>query len=144
MLYVPILTAIETMLSADASTKDLIKAYRLFTAPESGSRMTPLCVMAPNLDVEPGISGFGPTILRNTKVPIEIHLLERSYDIQDRHKAAVTAMDTLQHNVCNVFEADPCLSASVANSKITRIQLQRYDAEYFEFVITLLVDTKLE
>jgi hypothetical protein len=145
MLFVPILTAIQTMLSADASTKDLIKAYRQFTPPEPGTWDTPLCVLGPDLDIEPNLSGYGPTILRNKKVDLTIHLLERSYDdVQDHHKATVIALDTLQHNACAVFEADPTLSASVANSKITRLQLQRYDEEYFEFIITLTVDTKLE
>ena len=144
MLFVPILTAIETMLSADASTKDIIKGYRQFTVPEPGTWATPLCVLAPDLDIEPNLSGFGPTILRNRKVPIEIHLIGRSYDVQDLHKAAVTELDNLQDKVCNVFEVDPTLSNTVSNSKIDRIQLQRYDEEYFEFIITLIVDTKLE
>ena len=144
MLFVPILTAIETMLSTDASTKDLIKAYRQITLPEPGTWGTPLCVLAPDLDIEPNLSGFGPTILRNRKVPIEVHFLGRSYDVQNLHKSAVTELDTLQHNACAVFEADPTLSAVVANSKIERIQLRRFNEEYFEFLITLTVETKLE
>jgi hypothetical protein len=113
--------------------------------PEPGTWATPLCVLGPDLDIEPNLSGYGPTILRNRKVDLTIHLLERSYDdVQTEHKAAVTALDTLQHNACAVFEADPTLSSSVANSKITRLQLQRYNEEYFEWVITLTVDTKLE
>jgi hypothetical protein len=144
MLFAPILTAIETMLSTATSTKDLIKAYRQFTLPEPGTWITPLCTLGPDLDIIPNLSGYGPTILRNRKVDLTIHLLERSYDVQAQHIAAVTAMDTLQHNACAVFEADPTLSSSVANSNITRLQLQRYNEEYFEWVITLTVDTKLE
>lgn len=145
MLYVPVLTAIQTMLSTDVSTKDLIKAYRMFTVPEPGARLTPLCVLAPDLSTEEGISGFSPTILRNRKVSLGVHLLERAYiDPQGTYKAAVTTLDTLQHNTCLVLEADPTLSNTVTNSHIVAIRLQRYDEEYFEFLITLLLDTKLE
>ena len=144
MLFVPILTAIQTMLSTADDVKTVIKGYRQFTLPEPGAWGTPLCVLAPVLDIEPNLTGIGPTILRNRKVAIGVHLLGRSYDVQDLHKAAVTELDSLQHNVCAVFEADPTLSSSVANSKIERIQLQRHDDEYFEFIITLTVETKLE
>ena len=144
MLFVPILTAIETMLSTADDVKTVIKSYRQFTLPEPGTWGTPLCVLAPVLDIAPSLSGFGPTILRNKKVDIGVHLLGRSDDTPDLHKAAVTELDSLQHNVCAVFEADPTLSSSVANSKIERIQLQRYSEEYFEFIITLTVETKLE
>lgn len=145
MKYVPILNAIEAMLAADASTKDLIKAYRTFTLPEVGTWATPLCVLAPDLDIEPNLSGYGPTILRNKRVNITIHFLERSYtDVQDAHKTTVSALDTLQHNACAVFEADTTLSSTVTNSRIARVQLQRYNEEYFEFIITLTIDTKLE
>jgi hypothetical protein len=144
MLFVPILTAIQNMLSEAATTKNLIKAYRMFTVPEPGTRLTPLCVLAPDMDIEPNLAGFAPTIVRNRKVSIDIHFLERAYEVQAQYVLAVTNMDTLQHNAVAVFEADPELSSTVANSTISRIQLRRYDAEYFEFVITLTVDTKLE
>jgi hypothetical protein len=144
MQFVPIMTAIETMLSEADGTKDLIKAYRQFTEPEQGTWVTPLCVLCPDLDIEPGLAGYTPTLMRSKKISITVHFLERSYDVQNIHKAAVTAMDTLQHNACAVFEADPTLGGTVITSKVARIQLQRYNAEYFQFVITLTVDTKLE
>lgn len=144
MKFTPIVAAIETMLSTDPSTKNLIAAYRQFTLPEPGTWITPLCVICPDLDIVPNIAGFGPTILRNRKVPLEIHLLERSYDVQERLKVAVTTMDTLQDAVGKVFEADPTLNETVVDSKIIRIQLQRYNEEYFEWVVTLSIDTELE
>jgi hypothetical protein len=144
MLYAPIVAAIESMLSTADSTKTLIKAYRQFTLPEPGTWITPLCVIGPNLYIEQNLIGFAPTIMRNRKFPITIHFLERAYDVQELYKAAVITMDTLQHNACNVFEADPTLSASAAKSSIILLELKRYDEEYFEWVITLMVETKLE
>jgi hypothetical protein len=144
MKYIPILNAIEAMLAADVSTKDLIKGYRQVTLPEQGTWDTPLCVIAPDLDIEPNLAGYAPTVVRNETIPISVHLLERSYIDTDQHIVAVTNLDTLQHNVCSVFQADLTLSSSVSNSKITRKQLQRYNEEYFEFVITLTINTKLE
>ena len=140
----PIINAIETILSTDVRTKDRIKVYRQVSLPEQGVWATPLCVLAPDLDIAPNLSGFGPTILRNRKFPLEILFLGRSDNTQDLHKAAVTELDALQHNACLVFEDDPTLSSSVANSKIERIQLMQFNEEYFMFKLSLMLETKLE
>jgi len=144
MKFAPIVAAIEAKLAADASTKDLIKGYRQFTLPEPGTWATPLCVICPDLDISPDLVGFAPTIMRNKKVDLTIHLIERSYDVQELHKVAVTELDTLQHNACGVFEDDSTLSGTVINSTISRLQLQRYNVEYFEWIITLNISSKLE
>ena len=144
MKFAPIVAAIEAILTADASTKDLIKGYRQFTLPEPGTWATPLCVICPDLDISPDLAGFAPTIMRNKKVDLTIHFIARSYDVQDLHKAAVTELDTLQHNAGEVFKANPTLSGTVGNSTISRLQLQRYNVEYFEWIITLTISTKLE
>jgi hypothetical protein len=144
MQYAPIVQAIETMLATNASTKDLIAAYRLFTLPEAGTWATPLCVIAPYLDVISDISGFSPTIVRNKKLMLTIHFLERSYVFESTHILSVTALDTLQHNACAVLESDCTLGGTVINSKIVGLKLQPYNAEYFEWIITLDINTKFE
>ena len=140
MQFTPILTAIESILSAAASTKDVIKLYRKYDISEQGIRDVPFCILGAALDANLE-EAYLPN-LHMYQCPLTIQLLGRSYDISDRHNVMAETLDTLQHNVYTVLNGNRKLNDTVLTSLVTRIQYIR-TGEYFGFALTLRVKTKL-
>ena len=140
MKFTPILAAIESILSAAASTKDAIKLYRKYDISEQGIRDVPFCILGAALDANLE-EAYLPN-LHMYQCPLIIQLLGRSYDISDRHNVMAETLDTLQHNVYTVLNGNRKLNDTVLTSLVTRIQYIR-TGEYFGFALTLRVKTKL-
>lgn len=137
-----ILDGIQTVLAADADTKDVIKLYRKYDIVEKGVTKTPLCVIGPVLNADIGIQDIGT--LHNYDLPISIQLLDRAYQIPARHQAIMTVLDALQQNVCEAIAAAPSLSSTVLDCSVAGLAYIRPSDEYVGFQVTLAVRTCLE
>jgi len=141
MKYTPILAAIETILKAASTTKDVIKLYRKYDITEIGIQEVPFCVLGSDLDAN--LEGAFLPNLRIFEFPLDIQLLGRSYDTPSLHAAMAETLDTLQHDVCVVLSANKKLNGVAMTSSIIRIRYMR-TGEYFGFVLTLSIKSKLE
>jgi len=141
MKFIPIFAGIQTILSTDADTKDIIKAYRKLTF-EQGINKTPFCFFANGLTIG-AFKGIGTT-KQLWDGEVTVMFLGESYENLTRHDAVATVLDTLQHNAYQALAADATLSGSVKTSKIDEIKsaaLRNYQGtyEYFGYQMKISV-----
>jgi len=141
MKFIPIFAGIQTILSADADTKDIIKLYRKYTF-EPGINKTPFCLFAKGLTVG-AFKGIGTT-KQLWDGEVTVMFLGESYENLTRHDAVATVLDALQHNAYQALAGDVTLSGSVKTSKIDKIEsvaLRNYQGtfEYFGHQMKLSV-----
>ena len=142
VLFDTILDAIQTILEADADTKDVIKLYRKYDIVEKGITKTPVCVIGPVLNAEISVMDIGT--LHNFDLPIAIQLLDRTYIIPARHQAIMDVLDVLQQDVCEAMTANRTLSSTVLDSRVVGLHYIRPSDEYVGFEVRLTVRTCVE
>ena len=136
MQIVPVWNAIETILKADALTKDTIKGYTQQIL-EAGLN-TPICLIGRVVKVllkEPYLNdahGARPYSLHSTTT-VAI-LAERPYS--GRHKIKIAALDVMQNNITTVLNkaANRTLGGTVSNCIVTGIYDVHADSESGEYV----------
>ncbi len=129
MKFKPVLDGIETILKADADTKDVIKEYRRYVY-ESGIRATPFCFIRKVRLTYRERNAKGT--VWNGEVFVDF--LGQAYEIQSQYLEMVKKLDKLQDDAYDAFMANPQLTASVRTSHIS-IAESVGNSEYFGFEV---------
>jgi hypothetical protein len=141
MLFNEVLDGIETILKADADTKDVIKEYRQYIV-EQGIRATPFCLLGVRVKAIPEIYDIDGK-LQTWDGDVSIMLLGQSYDVPSRHQAMIDTLDKLQSDVYNALITDTTLNNSVIESKIDEVKSTGFVFDiYFGFEIKLSIRKK--
>jgi len=140
MLFGDVLEAIETILKADADTKDIIKLYRQYIF-ERGIRATPFCLLGARVRAIPEIHDVDDG-LQTWDGDISIMLLGQSYEAPSRHQAMIDILDKLQSDAYAALAADTTLGGVLIKSKIDEIVNAKID-EYFGFEIRLSIQKEV-
>ena len=136
MLFGDVLEGIETILKADANTKDVIKQYRKYIF-ERGIRATPFCLLGARVRAIPEIYDVDGG-LQTWDGDVSIMLLGQSYEVPSRYQAMIDILDKLQSDAYAALAADTTLGGVLIKSKIDEIINVRID-EYFGFEIKLSI-----
>lgn len=131
MRFKNILDGIETILKADADTKDVIKEYRRYKV-EHGIRATPFCFIRKVRIVYRERNSKG--IIWDGEIFVD--LLGQAYEVQSRYLEMMNKLDKLQDDAYDAFTANPRLTDSVRISKVSQSENIVMD-EYFGFEIVL-------
>lgn len=140
MLFGDVLEAIETILKADADTKDVIKQYRKYIF-ERGIIATPFCLLGARVRAIPEIYDVDDG-LQTWDGDVSIMLLGQSYEVPSRHQAMIDKLDKLQSDAYAALAADTTLGGVLIKSKIDEIINVRID-EYFGFEIKLSIQKEV-
>lgn len=136
MRFNGVLDGIETILEADADTKDIIKQYRQYVF-EKGIRATPFCLLGARVRAVPEISDVDDG-LQTWDGDVSIMLLGQSYEVPSRYREMIDTLDKLQSDAFAALNKDETLSGSVIESRIDEIRNVRID-EYFGFEIMISI-----
>lgn len=136
MLFNEILDGIETILKADANTKNIIKEYRQYKY-EQGMRATPFCISGIPVEAAPETSDVDGGV-QIWDGDVTILLLGQAYDVPSRQALMRTTLDKLQSDAFKALNADKTLSGSVIESRLDKVRSVRID-EYFGFMIKISI-----
>lgn len=131
MKFKTMLDGIETILKADADTKDIIKEYRRYVF-EKGIRATPFCFIRKVRIVYRERNAKG--IIWDGEIFVDF--LGQAYEIQSRYLEMMNKLDKLQDDAYDAFITNPKLTDSVRTSKVSVSENINID-EYFGFEIKL-------
>lgn len=141
MLFNTVLDGIETILKADADTKDVIKLYRQYIL-EHGIRSTPFCLLGARVRAIPEIYDVDGS-LQTWDGDVSIMLLGQSYEVPSRHQEMIDILDKLQSDAYAALAADTTLSGSIVESRIDEIKNTGLIFDmYFGFEIKLSIRKK--
>jgi len=148
MQIVPIWDAIETILKADALTKEAIKRYEQGALEQAGYQ-TPLCIIGARakMDIErlflSDASGARSFIQGGITT---ISILAQAY--KDRHAITLAKLDTIQHNITTVLntKSNRTLGGTVMKSVtggVEYINMRDNEAnEYLGFMLFVRMSIK--